>query len=326
MTSEPLRLAMIGCGGIARRHAEWLRDEPRAQVVACCDPVAATAESLCREFFPQARVETEFSAVLAGDRLEAVVLCSPTRLHYDQVCLALEAGLHVLCEKPLALERAQVVDLIARRARAGCVLSIAHQRRYKPPYATARRELTERAEVYGPVQQIHVFVCERWQQTIAGTWRDDATVGAGYFGDAGIHQIDIVHFVTDQHARRLLAASDRRGSHVEIATRVLAEMSGGASLAAHFVGNAHHYREDMHFHCRHADLLIRDETLWRAVDNRLELVSELVPEGNPLRAFVDAVLEGSPTVTPAEIALPIHDWTSAVMRSAGASVWVDVGT
>src|SRR5262249_7079934 len=155
-----------------------------------------------------------------------------------------------------ASNRAEILDLIERGQRSGRVLSISHQRRYRAPYATARRELSERADFYGPVRSIHLFVCERWHQTIVGTWRDDPAVGAGYFGDAGIHQIDIIHFITGLVPERVLAVSDRRGSRVEIVTGALADLTSGVRLVAHFVGDAHHWREDIHFHCANADLLL----------------------------------------------------------------------
>src|SRR6202043_1178425 len=107
--------------------------------------------------------ETDETRTCGQYQLDGVIICSPTPRHHDQASLALERGLHVLCEKPLASDRTQIVDLIERQKRSGRVLSIAHQRRYMAPYATARRELTEHADFYGPVRQIHLFVCERWQ-------------------------------------------------------------------------------------------------------------------------------------------------------------------
>ena len=248
------------------------------------------------------------------------MICSPTTRHHDQASLALERGLHVLCEKPLASDRAQILDLIERQKRSGRVLSIAHQRRYMAPYATARRELTERAAFYGPIRQIHLFVCERWLQTITGTWRDDPAVGAGYFGDAGIHQVDIIHFLTGLSAQRVFAVSDRRSSRVEIVTAVLAELAGGMRMAAHFVGDANHWREDIHLHGATGDLLLRGEpdfrvNVYRAQHNQVEQITDLEPESSPDANFVDAILGLRPTLTPPEIALPIYDWTQAVLAS-----------
>lgn len=322
--NAPLRLGFVGCGTVASRHADCLRADPRARFALFCDPNRASAEALRDQYAPDAPVETDDAVALARHPLDAVVICSPTLLHYEQVCRALEQGLHVLCEKPLAAQRAHLEDLIARRKQSGHTLTVAYQRRYLSCYKTARRELVERADWYGPVRQIHILACERWQQTITGTWRDDPSFGAGYFGDAGSHQVDVASMIAGMRPLAVLAASDRRTNRVEIVTRVIAEMSGGAGLSAHFVGDAHHRREDLHFHCRYADLLLRNERLFRCRDNQVEELTEFVAGSNPLTGFLDEVLLGRPSESPPEIALPLFDWTAAVLKSARESCWISL--
>lgn len=320
----PIRLGIIGCGAIARRHAVSIVADSRAEVRVVCDPSLAQATALQQEFFPRATVETDDrNAFDLHAELDAVLICSPTLRHHHQACVALNHGLHVLCEKPLAMSRDEVTEICELAKHVDRIVSIAHQRRYYSPYATAKRELTERADFYGPLQQVHLFVCERWQQTIHGTWRDDPAVGAGYFGDAGIHQIDVIHFLSERRVERLLASSVKCGSQVEIITRVIAELSGGVGLSCHFVGNANHYREDIHFHCRDADLLLRTEELYRCRNNECERITELLPPNNPVQSFLDALQTGRPTVSPPEIALPIYDWTQAVLKSARSGSWVE---
>ncbi len=316
-----LRIGIIGCGVIGRLHAERLRSDPRARIAVLCDPSAEAAQALRQALELDAAVETNLDAALSRHELQAVVIASPTLLHYEQVCRAFDLGLDVLCEKPLAGRREEIVDLIARRDRCGRRLAVSYQRRYKSPYLTARRELTERADWYGPLEEVHVFVCERWQQTIRGTWRDDPRVGAGYFGDAGSHQIDVMNFITGQRPEKVWAQSDRRGSRVEIVTRAVARLTGGAGLMAHFVGNANHWSEDIHFHCRDADLLLRREQLFRAKQNQLEPILDLLPESSPNRAFLDTILDGADILAPAEAALPMFDWTAAVLRAIETGEW-----
>lgn len=322
----PVRLMLVGCGVVARRHAEALRGDSRIVWSCFCDPRREAAAAFAQEYGgTSTAIENDFDAALARGDCDAVILCSPNALHYEQVCAALDRGLHVLCEKPLAVERGHIDDLIDRAARSGRIVSIAHQRRYKSSYKTARRELMERRDVYGAVRQIHIFTCEAWAQGIAGTWRDDPSQNLGYCGDAGIHQIDVARFVTDLMPLRLAAFGNRRDRRVEVVTRIVAEWTGGVGMSAHYVGDAHHWREDMHFHCERADLLLRSEQLFRCRNSQTESVADLEPDGNPATALIDAIVDGRPIVTPPEIARPIFAWNSAVaesLRQGGA--WVDV--
>lgn len=323
-TGGRIRVAIVGCGFIARHHCLRLHEDPRATLAAFCDPNAEAANRLREEFAPGAAVFSQAEEALSTPGLAAAVLCSPTQEHHAQASQALDAGLHVLCEKPLVSNRAQILDLIERRDRAGRVLAVAYQRRYKPPYLFARNELSTRANWYGPLQQVHVYVCERWEQTIAGTWRDDPAVAAGYFGDAGSHQIDIVNYITGKRPIAVWAISDRRRSRVEIVTQASARLSNGANLQAHFVGDANHWREDIHFHCRDADLLLRSEQVVRCKNNQIEQIDALPTGASPARAFIDCIVEGKPNLAPAEAALPMYDWTEGVLESIRQQSWIEL--
>src|SRR6185295_1779387 len=93
LTLRKFALALIGCGLVARRHAEWLSAEERAEMAVFFDPHADAARRLRDEFAPAAAVETELAAALRHPELDAAIICSPTLAHYEQVCQAFEQGL-----------------------------------------------------------------------------------------------------------------------------------------------------------------------------------------------------------------------------------------
>jgi predicted dehydrogenase len=315
---EPVRVAIIGCGAIARLHVERLRKDGRARIIAVCDQSPAVAQKLRDDQSLPAQVFTELSRLLGDCPVDAAVICTPTLFHFEQVAACRERGVHVLCEKPLADTRERIVALIDQCRFDGPKLSVAYQRRYDPLFRTLRREV--QSGRWGPVQSITTHSAERWQQTIAGTWRDDPAINpGGFLGDAGSHKIDMVFFVTGLSAAEVFAHSDRCGSRVEIVTTINGRMVGGAHLSMNFIGNAQHWREDLHVHCADADWMIRDGAVWFARNNRVEKFDQLEPASNPNSALLDMVLDGRPNDAPPDCALPVFDFTRSVLESARAA-------
>lgn len=313
--SDRVQIALIGCGQIGRLHAERLLADRRAVIVALCDPLSANCAQLKRELDLHSECFSELTELLNSSRCDAAVVCTPTHVHFEQTRQLRAAGLPVLCEKPLADTRARIVQLIEAARLAQPILSVAYQRRYWAVFRTLRREV--RSGRWGPVKSIVYCNPERWQQTIAGTWRDDPAFNpGGYLGDAGSHKIDMVFFLTGLRPVEVFAHGDRRGSHVEIVSSISARLENGALLNMSFVGDAHHYREDLHIHCADADLLLREGQVWIGRNNRLVLLEPLEPESNPDSAFLDCLLSRATNEAPPEVALPVWDFTQAVLESA----------
>ncbi len=319
-----MRLAIVGCGQIGRLHAERIVADGRARLVAFCDPQPASTERFQSDFAPDARLFAEVGEMAAISPLDAAVICTPTHQHFDQLRLLRGRGVAVLCEKPLADSRERIVQLIAEMQSSPLAFSVAYQRRCWAVYRTLRREV--QSGRHGPVRSVTAHVSERWQQTIAGTWRDDPAFNpGGYIGDAGSHKIDMVFFVTGLAPREVFAHSDRRGSRVEIATTLTARLENDVALSMNFIGDSQHFREDFHVHCAEADLLYRDGKVWIARRNAIEPIASLEPESNPDSAFLDFLAGAAPNFAPAQVALPVWDFTQAVLESARTGKLIRLG-
>jgi predicted dehydrogenase len=316
-----MRIGLIGCGAIARLHAQRLNADARAQIVGLCDDRRDAAEQLRRDLAPSAQVFTGVTELLENCRLDAAIIGTPTLFHFDQLLECRSRGLHVLCEKPLADTRERIVDLIEQSRRGGPVISVSYQRRFSSLYRTLRREV--RSGRWGPVQSVTTHNSERWQQTIAGTWRDDPRLNpGGFLGDAGSHKVDMLFFVTGLRPVEVFAHSDKCGSHVEIRTTLSGRLRGDdaaapdVALSMSFIGNAQHWREDFHIHCAAADLAVRENSLWIGRDNRFEAVTDMEPDSSPDTGFLDMITLGAENVAPPDCALPVFDFTRAVLDSA----------
>ena len=131
------RTAVIGCGFMGRQHALAYRASSRTELVAVCDVDPARVEALAREV--GARAYGSLDALLAEARPDLVSVVTPDAHHVEPTLAALAAGCHVLVEKPIALELADVGRMIEAARRAGRVLAVDFTRRFAHPYALARR-------------------------------------------------------------------------------------------------------------------------------------------------------------------------------------------
>ena len=131
----------------------------------------------------------------------------------------------------------------------------------------------------------------------------------------------------------MFARNQTCGSQVEIVSSLSARLEQDVLLTMHFTGHAQTFREDFHFHCEHADLLVRDWQIWLGRNNTLEPLKVVDPRwqpamgvspianpqldrlGNPVSAFLDQLLLGTPPIAPPECALPVFDFTQAALRS-----------
>ena len=120
-----VRVAIIGCGYWGQNLLRNFCEVEQAEVIMVCD-FDARALSRAKRRYPTIEVTQSYASVLADPRLDAVVLATPVSTHYPFAKQALEAGKHVLVEKPLAQSTAQVLDLIDVAERVGKTLMVAH--------------------------------------------------------------------------------------------------------------------------------------------------------------------------------------------------------
>lgn len=312
----PLRILVIGCGRMGRLHTERLHADGRARVTGLIETSQgrALAERLRDTLAPGATVSTDLADLLDRQTFDAAVVCTPTPFHFEQIAACRRRGLSILCEKPLTDTRERIEKLTAAANAGGPVLSVAYQRRYWAVYRKLRQEV--QSGRWGPVRALTSNNAERWQQTIAGTWRDDPAVNVGGFvGDAGSHKIDIIFYVTGLKPVEVFARSDTCGSRVEVVTMVAARLEGGVPVSMNFIGNAESFGEDLHVHCAEADLLLRNGRLWIGRNNQLEPVDITEADADPDAGFLDVLIDEADDLAPPACALPVYDFTQAILES-----------
>ena len=207
--AEPVRLAIVGCGGMGRRHlaglAELARTEHNAiELVAVCDRNERNARDLADEALQLlGRRPAVFAdlGVMAGESegLEAASCTTDSGSHHRVATELLDLGLHTLCEKPLALTIRGCNRIIAAAERSGKVLSVAENFRRDPINRLVRALLDDGA--IGERQFIMETAVRGRDTMMITPWRHQKLSGAITL-DAGVHSADILqYYFGDAHER-----------------------------------------------------------------------------------------------------------------------------
>ena len=200
MSSKKINIGVAGLGFMGATHLRVYQKIRQARIVAGCDParlpvngVLAGASGNLNPGAPVklgagVRVYREFGDLLADPEVEVVDLCTPTALHAAQAIAALEAGKHVLCEKPLAPTAAAARKILAAAARSGKFLMPAMCMRFWPGWHWLKRVVAERK--FGAVRAASFR-----RMTAKPAWGGAGTHLGGALLDLHIHDTDFVNYV-----------------------------------------------------------------------------------------------------------------------------------
>ena len=137
-----LNLGVIGLG-IGRSHALAMMRCGKARVVAICDTDPVRMDKVAAELGGEVAKYTDYRDLLRHAGLDGVCVASPDQYHRDMVCEALDLGLHVLCEKPLALHADECREMIAKAKQVGKRLMVGQVCRVAPGFALAKKIIDE---------------------------------------------------------------------------------------------------------------------------------------------------------------------------------------
>ncbi|HEY5981209.1 MAG TPA: Gfo/Idh/MocA family oxidoreductase [Microlunatus sp.] len=184
--STMIKVGLIGGGGIASAHIRgYTTHADRIAVTAIADAVPMTVERRAAEL--GARGFDDYRQMITEADLDAVDICLPHHLHRDAIVAAAEAGLHILCEKPLCLSTTEAAEVQQAVARAGVTLMCAHNQLFLPAVAEAKALLD--AGRLGRVYEVRTTDCFHNDFDPANMgWRASAaTSGGGELIDTGYH-------------------------------------------------------------------------------------------------------------------------------------------
>jgi len=184
-----IKFAIAGAGYIANIHAQAIRAKKDAELVAVVEMFPDKAAAFARKFGLKRKYETVENLLKAG-AVDALVIGTPNFLHAPQAVAALERGVHVMVEKPMAMNVKEAERILAAGQKSGAVLMVAHCWRFDKDVLWLKSKVSKlgkiiRTKGYG----VHV----NWGP--AGWFTQKALAGGGALADMGIHALDTARFL-----------------------------------------------------------------------------------------------------------------------------------
>jgi len=194
---EILHFGILGCGMIAHIHADALRQLPQAALYGVFDPAAANAQSFADSYHVTAY--PDYETMLQDPQIDIVCICTPSGFHADAAIKALNAGKHVVLEKPMALSLAEADAIIEATRQSGCLLTVISQLRFSEEIKQVKKMVED--NVFGKLifcdlsmkfwRDPSYYSNSNWK----GTFRFD---GGGALMNQGIHGVDLLLYIAGE--------------------------------------------------------------------------------------------------------------------------------
>ncbi len=199
--SNMLRVGIIGSGSWARFHARCLQEIENVSLIACCDVHDETCQSFAKDF----KIESTYSdyrEMLEKEDLDAVSIVASDVVHCPAALAALDRGLHVMCEKPMAVTLDEAEQMYAAATKAGTMNMIQFSYRSAPALEQARQLVAEGR--LGRIMHVEASYLQSWlvsnawgdwRKSSAWLWRQSKAHHGGTLVDIGCHIFDFAAYV-----------------------------------------------------------------------------------------------------------------------------------
>jgi predicted dehydrogenase len=191
MRTSPINIGIIGSGRAGMIHARnFARLVPGASVVAISDPSAETRDAAVKELGSVSQY-ADYRALLDDAKVQAVLIAAPTALHCEIAVAAAERGLHVFCEKPMAMNPVECDQMIVAADKAGVVLQIGFMRRFDESFRVAHERV-----LGGEIGEVVLVKSCTHGPTYPKPWMFDLSQSNGPLAEVCSHDIDTVRWFT----------------------------------------------------------------------------------------------------------------------------------
>lgn len=336
--TQKARVAVIGTGWWATyTHIPGLQENDAAELVAVCDRDADRLGTAAEAYHIE-KTYLELDQMLAQERLDGAIIATNHASHYALAETCLEAGLHLMMEKPMTLYAADAKALVDLARQHKCQLIIGYPYNFTP-YALRMRQVIQSEEL-GAIQYISCVFSSNIIHLLRGqdstrapvhgpgdVYSDPARSGGGHGHLQMTHPLGLMSFITALRAKRVHALMRNHGLALDLVDAMTVEFESGAlgSIGGTGnLGNAGGRKQDLQIYCEHGSLDI-DVCTGQAFIHRQgsdsELVEPVVGEDgyqrfNTANNLVDVILGQAENGSPGEVGLRVVEILDAAYRSA----------
>jgi predicted dehydrogenase len=294
-----IRIGILGCGRIIRRHIEHLQERPEAQIVALCDVSSKALEAAKTDYFPDSRIPAyqDPAKMYSEATLDAVIIATPHTLHFEHAIQAMEAGCHVFLEKPMVTSTDQAYKMAEKAKHLKKVVAIGFNTSSKKVFQYLREQI--RTKAFGELEMVSGYLSQNWMKGTSGSWRQDpALSGGGQAYDSGAHIINSLLWSVESAPELVFALTDHKELPVDINSVVTVRFANQVLANLTISGNCATGGQHMVFIFENGKVEIdgwSGDWIRVQADGFPEDPEITVPEVFPINNFVDAV-QGKATV------------------------------
>ena len=194
-----IKVGIIGCGGIANsKHMPSLKKVADCEMIAFCDIIPERAEAAAAKFgTTDAVCYSDYKELLKNPDIDVVHICTPNRSHSFITVDALEAGKHVMCEKPMAINSAEAQKMLDAQKRTGKKLTIGYQSRFREDSQYMKAEAD--AGTFGEIYYAKATALRRRAVPTWGVFLNEYEQGGGPLIDIGTHALDLTLWMMNNY-------------------------------------------------------------------------------------------------------------------------------
>ncbi|MCJ7842343.1 Gfo/Idh/MocA family oxidoreductase [Lederbergia sp. NSJ-179] len=315
---DKIRVGMIGTGGISNLHGDHLAELDYVELVAVTDPSAKNREKFITKYqLDEAKEFVDHRDMLDTIPLDAVIICSPHTLHFEQAMDVMNHGCHVLIEKPMACSKKEAEQLIETAEKLGRVLQVSYQRHFEPEFMYIREAIANGK--IGKLTSVTASLYQQWGHGPNHVWRKNpALSGGGMLMDSGSHICDVLLWATGLSPIEVTTQMEKHGSTVELDSFTAIRFENNVIAGLNIVGYAPIWHETYAF-CGDKGGIFYDNgnvTLHRLGEEPIipELPKKTTDQD---KSFFDAILGKHEVKVPGHFAKEVVNLTEMIYEAAG---------